>query len=300
MNQVQFNQFWLEYERHFTACVQASPQRYDHTVEEAPLIARQVRERCLCEGISSLDIDSESFRLTCRTLGIEHTCEAIEHFLSQGTASLSDLNTVDNPDQEVSPIDRATAERWARDWFAGSAYCPRCANDYTIFADGVSTDAQSRIETWHCHRCTHSWKLEFRESAAAADSDAQPLQWIEREQIESDLSAKESHPPQSASVGSSMPPSLASPMRHSPVGNGQATPRSAMTSSTGRAGSHDDHSRRFARECAAVRRSYRRWRLRHRRKPRLCSKEARQRIESHRGRDALALRTVPIRAPTTG
>lgn len=190
MNQVQFNQFWLEYERHFTACVQASPQRYDHTVEEAPLIARQVRERCLCEGISSLDIDSEGFRLTCRTLGIEHTCEAIEHFLSQGTASLSDLNTVDNPDQEVSPIGKATAERWARDWFAGSAYCPRCANDETIFVDGVSTGAESRIETWHCHRCTHSWKLEFRESAAAADSDAPPSLWIEREQIENDLSAK--------------------------------------------------------------------------------------------------------------
>ncbi|MGH8237609.1 MAG: hypothetical protein ACREXP_11390 [Steroidobacteraceae bacterium] len=100
------------------------------------------------------------------------------------------MNTEDNPDFAASPISRATAERWARDWFAGSARCPRCANDETIFVDEVSTDAESRIETWHCHRCTHSWKIEFRESAATVDSDAQPSHWIEREEIEGDLSAK--------------------------------------------------------------------------------------------------------------
>ena len=85
-------------------------------------------------------------------------------------------------DQQRSTIDRVSeqiAKEWAQDWFAGAAYCPRCRSDDLLAITSSSSDYASIVETWTCG-CGHSWKIEFQETAATANADAEPVEWIER------------------------------------------------------------------------------------------------------------------------
>ena len=85
-------------------------------------------------------------------------------------------------DQRRSSVGRVTepfAKEWAQDWFGGTAYCPLCKTDDLLAITSSSSDDASMIETWTCG-CGHSWKIEFQETAATANADAEPLEWIER------------------------------------------------------------------------------------------------------------------------
>ena len=85
-------------------------------------------------------------------------------------------------DQRRSTVARVSdefAKEWAQDWFAGTAYCPLCKTDDLLAITSSSSDDASMIETWTCG-CGHSWKIEFQETAATANADAEPLEWIER------------------------------------------------------------------------------------------------------------------------
>lgn len=85
-------------------------------------------------------------------------------------------------DQRRSTTDRVSeqfAKEWAQDWFAGAAYCPLCKTDDLLAITSSSSDDASMIETWTCG-CGHSWKIEFQETAATANADAEPADWIER------------------------------------------------------------------------------------------------------------------------
>lgn len=88
-------------------------------------------------------------------------------------------------DQRRSTVDRVSeqfANEWAQDWFAGAAYCPLCKTDDLLAITSSSSDDASMIETWTCG-CGHSWKIEFQETAATANADAVPAEWIERNGI---------------------------------------------------------------------------------------------------------------------
>lgn len=88
-------------------------------------------------------------------------------------------------DQSRSTVDRVSqqfAKEWAQDWFAGTAYCPLCKTDDLLAITSSSSDDASMIETWTCG-CGHSWKIEFQETAATANADAEPPEWIERNGI---------------------------------------------------------------------------------------------------------------------
>lgn len=80
----------------------------------------------------------------------------------------------------IDRLSEPLAREWAQDWFAGTAYCPLCKTDDLLAITSSSSDDASMIETWTCG-CGHSWKIEFQETAATADADAEPADWIERD-----------------------------------------------------------------------------------------------------------------------
>lgn len=72
-----------------------------------------------------------------------------------------------------------SSTRWARDWFACDAYCPKCKDDQSMHTVRSDCRGASTIDTWACS-CGHRWKIELREAAALASADAKEGDWIER------------------------------------------------------------------------------------------------------------------------
>ncbi len=107
----------------------------------------------------------------------------------------SDLNAKDGTDGHEQPM-RGDSERlisgeakakraeWAERWFAGAASCPVCGGDEMNI---VRTHGEGTflIERWRCATsgCAGRWRIEWRESAAGIDDDADDLEadWYERE-----------------------------------------------------------------------------------------------------------------------
>ena len=79
---------------------------------------------------------------------------------------------------------KAQRAEWAERWFAGAASCPVCGGDdmHIVRTHGEGTFL---IETWRCATsgCVGRWRIEWRESAAGVDDDAEGLEadWYERE-----------------------------------------------------------------------------------------------------------------------
>lgn len=72
--------FMVVYEKHLTQCVAESPDRYSWVNK---LTVRVVVERMRPAIIGgSFDKGSESFKRTCKELGIKHTYKAIKAFLT--------------------------------------------------------------------------------------------------------------------------------------------------------------------------------------------------------------------------
>jgi hypothetical protein len=79
---------------------------------------------------------------------------------------------------------KARGANWAERWFAGAASCPVCGGDDM---DILRTQGEGTflIEQWRCATsgCLGRWRIEWRESAAGIDDDADDLEadWYERE-----------------------------------------------------------------------------------------------------------------------
>ena len=79
---------------------------------------------------------------------------------------------------------KAQRANWAERWFAGAASCPVCGGDDM---DIVRRQGEGTllIEKWRCaiSGCLGRWRIEWRESAAGIDDDADGLgaDWYERE-----------------------------------------------------------------------------------------------------------------------
>lgn len=129
-----------------------------------------------CKASSS---KSNSFRMTCEALGIEHSCAGIERYLHQGSASYRSFAQLPVRSLQAPAFNASAARRWADDWYAGAAYCPRCREHLELSRERCESSDTSTIETWSCH-CGHRWKIELRECAALIDADAGLTQWTER------------------------------------------------------------------------------------------------------------------------
>lgn len=77
-------------------------------------------------------------------------------------------------------------KQWARDWFAGNAYCPHCSGS-ELQSHQPRLGESSLYEDWHCTAsgCERKWIVEYRESAAVVvEPDGSQDEWIEREEVE--------------------------------------------------------------------------------------------------------------------
>ena len=106
----------------------------------------------------------------------------------------SDLNAKDgtgqgqlkrgDSDRTVCIETKEQRAEWAERWFAGAASCPVCGGDDMNI---VRTHGEGSflIERWRCATsgCVGRWRIEWRESAAGVDDDAESLEadWHERE-----------------------------------------------------------------------------------------------------------------------
>lgn len=174
------DQFWSEYARQLATCVRAhSPQHADSAERAADEVAHQMREKVERDGLQSVLLESNSFRMTCKALGIEHSRAGIERYLRPESTHNRSLAQLSVRSLEVPAFDAAAARRWADDWYGGAAYCPRCREHLELSRERCESNDTSTIETWSCH-CGHRWKIELRECAALIDADAGLSQWIER------------------------------------------------------------------------------------------------------------------------
>ena len=87
-------------------------------------------------------------------------------------------------ERPISVEAKAKRAEWAERWFAGAASCPVCGGDEMNI---VRTRGEGTflIERWRCATsgCAGRWQIEWRESAAGIDDDADGLEadWYERE-----------------------------------------------------------------------------------------------------------------------
>lgn len=75
-------------------------------------------------------------------------------------------------------MDTEDKTAWARAWFSGQAYCPKCKEDAAMQTLRTDSAGATLIDTWACS-CGHRWKIELRETAALADATDADTEWME-------------------------------------------------------------------------------------------------------------------------
>ena len=104
---------------------------------------------------------------------------------SRATAAAHSQQPKQGDGETTTGVDlKAQRANWAEGWFAGAASCPVCGGDDM---DILRTQGEGTflIEKWRCATsgCLGRWRIEWRESAAGIDDDADGLEadWCERE-----------------------------------------------------------------------------------------------------------------------